>query len=74
MSFSVRLQDRTMLLPSNLLGVGSVCGLGPDLLGIRSISLGDRYGTAACSNTLNQGLEKIQAARGHSSAPTFALS
>ena len=25
--------------PSNLLGVGSVCGLGPDLVGIHSISL-----------------------------------
>ena len=46
--------------PSNLLGVGSVCGLGPDLVGIHSVSLAARYRVAACSTTLNQGLEKIQ--------------
>ena len=28
-------------LPSNLLGVGSVCGFGPDLVGIHSLSLLD---------------------------------
>ena len=50
-------------IPTSLLGVGSVCGLGPDLVGIHSISLAARYRTAACSNTLNQGLEKIQAVR-----------
>ena len=50
-------------IPTSLLGVGSVCGLGPDLIGIRSVSLAARYRTAACSNTLNQGLEKIQAAQ-----------
>ena len=60
--------------PSNLLGVGSVCGLGPDLVGIHSISLAARYRVAACSTTLSQGLEKIQTARGHNSAPIFALS
>ena len=30
-------------IPSSLLGVGSVCGLGPDLVGIYSISLAARY-------------------------------
>ena len=61
-------------IPSNLLGVGSVCGLGPDLVGIQSISLAAPYRVAVCSTTLNQGLEKIQTARGHHSAPIFALS
>ena len=60
--------------PTNLLGVGSVCGLGPDLVGMHSISLAARSGTAACSNTLNQGLEKLQAARGYNFASIFALS
>ena len=30
-------------LPFNLLGVGYICGLGPDLVGIHSISLAARY-------------------------------
>ena len=30
-------------VPTNLLGVGSVSGLGPDLVGIHSISLAARY-------------------------------
>ena len=47
-------------IPTSLLGVGSVCGLGPDIVRIHSISLAARCRTAACSNTLNQGLEKIQ--------------
>ena len=41
-------------IPSNLLGVGSVCGLGPDLVGIHSISLAARYRVAVCSSTLRQ--------------------
>ena len=57
-------------IPTNVLGVGSVCGLGPDLVGIDSINFAARYRTAACSKTLNKGLEKIQAAR----AFDFALS
>ena len=60
-------------IPTNFLCVGSVCGLGPDLVGIHSISLAARYRTSASSNTLNQGLEKIQAARGYHFAPIFAL-
>ena len=61
-------------IPTSLLGVFSVCGLGPDLVGIRSISLAARKRTAACSNTLNQGPEKIQAARAYDLAPVLALS
>ena len=61
-------------IPSNLLGVGSVCGLGPDLVGTHSISLAARYQVAACSTTLNQFLEKINAARGHNCTSLFALS
>ena len=61
-------------IPTNILYVGSVCGLGPDLVGIHSISLAARYRTAACSNTLNQGHQKNQAARGYDFAPTSALS
>ena len=60
--------------PSNLLGVGSMCGLGPDLVGIFSICLAARYRVAACSTTLTQGLEKTQTARGHNCNPIFALS
>ena len=59
---------------SHLLGVGSICGLGPDLVGIHSISLAARYRVPACSTTLTQGLEKIQAVRGHNCTPIFALS
>ena len=51
-----------------------MCGLGPDVVGIHSISLAARCRTAACSSTLNQGLEKIQAARGYNFDPIFALS
>ena len=61
-------------IPSNLLGVGSVCGLGPDLVGIHSLSLAARYRVAACSTTLRQGLQTIQTARGHHCAPMFAIS
>ena len=50
-----------------------MCGLGLDLVGIHSISFAARYRTAACSNTLNQGLEKIQAARAYDFAPVLAL-
>ena len=49
-------------IPSKLLGVGSVCGLGPDLVGIHSISLAARYRVAACSSTLSRGLESQKGA------------
>ena len=61
-------------VPSNLLGVGSVFGLGPDPVGINSINFAARCRVAACSTTLRQGLEKHQTARGHNCAPTFAIS
>ena len=41
-----------------VLGVGSVCGLGPDLVEFHSISLAARYRAAACSTTLTQGFRK----------------
>ena len=52
-------------IPSHLLGFGSICGLGPDLVGIHSISLAAHYRVAACSATLSQGLGKINTACGH---------
>ena len=54
--------------------VGSVCGLGPGLVGIHFISLAARYRVATCSSTRTQGLEKVSAARGHKCTPLFALS
>ena len=68
------LQAHANAIPTNLLCVGSVCGLGSDLVGIHSLSLAARYRTAGCSNTLIQGLQKIQAAREYEFAPMFALS
>ena len=61
-------------IPSSLLQVGSICGLGPDLIGIHSISLAARYRVAACSSTLRRGLDKISEARGHNCTPLCALS
>ena len=56
-------------IPTSPSGVGSVC----DLVGIHSFSLAARDRTAACSNTVSQGLEKIQAVRGYDFAPKLAL-
>ena len=56
---------------SKLLEVGSVCGLGPDLVGIHPTSLAARYRVAACSSTLGRGLGKVSAARGHKCTPLF---
>ena len=50
---------------SELLEVGSVCGLGPDVVSIHSISLAARY---------RAGFEKVSAARGHNGTPLFNLS
>ena len=61
MPFSELLQDHPMLFPPAYRAFGSVCGLGPYLVGIHSVSLAARYRTAACSNTLNQGLEAARA-------------
>ena len=60
-------------IPSSLLQVGSLCGLGPDVVGIHSISLAARYRVAACSSTLRRGLEKVNEAHGHNCTPLFAL-
>ena len=68
MPYNALLQTHTMPFPP------TYHGLGPDLVGIRSISLPARYRTTASSNTLNKGLEKIQAARGYDLAPIFTLS
>ena len=61
-------------IPSSLLHVGSICGLGPDLIGIHSISLAARYRVPACSSTLRRGLEKSMRQPGHHCTPLFALS
>ena len=50
---------------SNLLGVGSVCGLGPGAARCR---------VAAWSTTLSQGLQTIHTAHGHNCTPIFTLS
>ena len=42
---------RTVERYTFFLGVGSVCGLGPDLEGIHSISLAARHRVAACLTT-----------------------
>ena len=49
-------------ITTKLLAVGSVCGLGPYLVGIHSISLAACYRVAACSSTLHIGLEKVSVA------------
>ena len=73
MPFSVPQQDRTTLSPLNYLGLAPSVDLGPDLVGIHSISLAARCRVAACSSTLRRSLEKVSAARGHNCAPLFAL-
>ena len=60
-------------IPSALLGVGSVCGFGLDLMGIHSLSLATRCRVAACSNTLFPGLAKISTARQHNCTSLFAF-
>ena len=60
-------------LPIELLCAGSACGLGIDLFGISILSLAARFGTAANSNTLADGLAKISAARQYDGASLFAL-
>ena len=54
-------------------GVGSMCGLGLDILGIYTLILAARYRTAANSGTLPDGLAKIHAAREHDRAPVYAV-
>ena len=61
-------------IPTDLLRVGSVCGLGADILGIHTLSLAARYRTASNSVTLANGMAKIQAAREHDLASIYARS
>ena len=58
---------------SSLFQVGSMCGLGPDLVGIHPISPAARHRVAACSFTLRRGLGKVNEGRGHKTNPLFAL-
>ena len=46
-------------IPSDLLRVGSTCGLGPDILGIHTLSLAARHRTASNSVTLESGMARI---------------
>ena len=68
MPFSVQLQDRTTLYHLIFLE------LAPFVVLVHSTSLAARYRVAACSTTLSQDFEKIETARGHNCAPSFALS
>ena len=47
-------------IPTNLLRVGSVCGLGLDTLGIHTLSLAAGQRTASNSGTLADGLGKLK--------------
>ena len=46
-------------IPTDLLRVGSTCGLGPDILGIHTLSLAARHRTASNSVALANGMAKI---------------
>ena len=60
-------------IPTDLLRVGSMCGLDLDVLGIHSLSLAARHRTAAKSGLLASGKAKVQAARGVDRAPIYAI-
>ena len=47
-------------IPTDLLRVGSTCGLGPDILGIHTLSLAARHRTASNSVALANGMAKKQ--------------
>ena len=63
-------------IPTDLPRVGSVCGLGSDILGIHIISLAARFRTTARSGALVDGIASIRAARDNDhvslQAPTAA--
>ena len=59
-------------IPTDLVRAGSACGLGT-YFGIRILSLAARFGTAANSNTLADGLAKIRAAREYDGVSLFAF-
>ena len=60
-------------IPTNLLRVGSVCGLGLDNLGIHTLSLAVGKRTASNSGTFANWLAKIKAAREFDRASIHAL-
>ena len=74
MPYSALLQAPYNAVPTDLLRVGSMCGLGLDVLGIHTLSLAARYSTAANSGTLANGLAKIHAARECDRSSICALS
>ena len=53
--------------------VGSLCGLGLDLLGIHTLSQAAQKRTATNSGTLANGVAKVQAAREYDRAPIDAI-
>ena len=57
--------DHHNAIPTDLLRIGSMCGVGLDILGIHTLRKAARYRTAANSGTLTDGLAKVQAAREH---------
>ena len=61
-------------IPTDLLRVGSMCGLGLDVLGIHTLNLAARYRTAANSGTLANGPAKIHAARECHRSSIYVLS
>ena len=56
-------------IPASLLQVRSICGLGPDVIGIHSISVAARMIILSSQRSC-----KINEARGHSCTPLFVLS
>ena len=74
MPYNAPLQVHTMLFLTDLQRVGSTCDLGPDMLGIHTLSLAARCRTASNSGTLANGLPKIQATREYDHATIYALS
>ena len=74
MPYNALQQERNNAILTNLLRVGSVCGLGPDILGIHAlINLAARYRTACHSGTPANGLAIIQAAREYDHASHFCF-
>ena len=59
MPYTVLLQDQTMLFAPAQLGVGSVCGLGLDLVGIHSVSLAARRTHSAKALRKSRQLESL---------------
>ena len=58
-------------IDTNLFFARSVCGFGPDVLRIHTLSFAARYGTASNSGTLTNGPAKIQVAREYDHVPSM---